>query len=639
MDRDPLDDSQLEIWAEVQTQLKVGGWSLDVITGVPFVTDEVKAIYGHPKDEDLPVEEGLGFFHEEDRPQIVKGLEDAIAKGVPYDLTLRVIRYDKKEIWVRARCRPVKDNAGQVVKLLGSLQDVTSEVLKAEEREQLVNRMSLALRVTNIGIWDWDIVNNHLVWDDEMYLLYGVEVSTFSSAYEAWRSVIHPDDREAADQEVQDALAGAPFDTCFRVVRGDGSVRWIKGLARVFRDGEGRPLRMLGANMDISGEEDAKRELHEQVQINNHQSKLAALGELAAGVGHEVNNPLAVIKGSFSLLKSALADAASLPSYRSEFAKWEEKMEVACERVEKIVGGLRVFARSDGEGRTAIDLRDAIDQALLLTSDIFLKEGIDLQSSLPAEACCVAGNVGHLSQVLVNLLSNARDAVSKNQREKNISLTLESLEDSYRIAVQDNGLGISPEVKKRLYESFFTTKPVGVGTGIGLSLAKRIALEHGGELSVESEVGRGTTFFLELPALKGEPESPSLDEPKLDAGPPRLHRVLVVEDEEAVREVLQALLESQGCEVTSLASAEEAQALLKRGEFDFLFTDLNLRGMSGFELIDWLHGLEGASKPRIIAMTGGVAGVTQTLSEKTDEILFKPYNVSQVNRILEAALP
>lgn len=637
-----LERTQLEVWANVQKHLKIGGWSLDLVTNTPYVTDQVKEIYQYPAELDLPLEDGINFYHEEDRPKIRKGVEDAISKGVPYDLTLRLIRYDKERIWVRARGFPIKDDAGNVVKLMGSLQDVTSEVTESEKREHFADRMRLALKVTHIGIWDWDVVNDHLVWDDQMYRLYGVEPSTFASAYEAWHSGLHPDDKDSATRGAQDALAGvSAYDTRFRIVHGDGSVRWIKALGQVFRDSNGEPVRMLGANMDISAEERAKRELHEQIKINQHQSKLAALGELAAGVGHEVNNPLAVIKGAFVVLSSALADADSLPAYRSRFASWEKKIDIACERIEKIVSGLRVFSRSDGDLRTRVDLRDAIHQAMLLTSEIYLKEGIYVQPKLPSEPCYVNGNVGRLAQVLINLLSNAKDAVLKNREAKEISLVLERVEGNFRIAVRDNGPGIPPEVKERVFESFFTTKPIGIGTGVGLSLAKKIAEEHGGDLLAESEIGKGSTFILELPVGKdnSEDSGEAPAQPKLGTETPkrhRRHRVLVIDDEKGVRSVFKALLVNLGCEVTTLAFVEKAQELLEREAFDFLFTDLNLPGMSGFELLDSLHGSEGAKRPRVIAMTGGVGeDVEKRLAEKVDAVLLKPFNMDKLERLLK----
>lgn len=229
-----------------------------------------------------------------------------------------------------------------------------------------------------------------------------------------------------------------------------------------------------------------------------HASKLASIGELAAGVGHEINNPLAIIQGNLELMREEIKDenlvASSLEKYLS-------KQESSIKRISKIVDGLRTYARADVEHTETIDVHKLIRGSISLIEIIYKQEFINIELSLGAKEKYIMGNIGKLQQVIMNLLSNARDAL----RDKNggtIKIETIQMKENIEIRLSDNGSGIAKENLKKMFDAFFTTKPIGRGTGLGLSISNELVEKMGGTIKVDSKEGEGTTFILSFPLVK-----------------------------------------------------------------------------------------------------------------------------------------
>lgn len=226
--------------------------------------------------------------------------------------------------------------------------------------------------------------------------------------------------------------------------------------------------------------------------------KLASIGLLTAGIAHEINNPLFVITGYLDVLNETLQQETVSKDEISEIA---EKLNTASQSIVKLVSGIKTYARIEEAQPTPIDLNSAIQGSLDLVSFLYKQEDIDLQNNLSAGSPMVLGNIGKLQQVLMNLFSNAKDAMESSDT-KMITVTTHEEADTVVIEVADTGCGIGPAHIDRVFTRAYTTKPVGKGSGMGLDLVRKIVREMGGSISVESEVGRGTTFRIVFPLVE-----------------------------------------------------------------------------------------------------------------------------------------
>ncbi len=363
--------------------------------------------------------------------------------------------------------------------------------------------------------------------------------------------------------------------------------------------------------------------------------RMASVGTLAAGIAHEINNPLAYVKLNLALVTDELACTDTTPTVQAALADALE----GADRVQKIVGGLKVFARSDSQEGSAIDVGRALELALRITSNELRHRGrvTTDYAALPP----ISGDESRLGQVLINLLVNAAHALPEDAMERNEIRFATRTDDLGRgvIEIADNGRGMAPEVLKRVFDPFFTTKPVGEGTGLGLSICLGIIGSLGGTLTAESTLGVGSTFRILLPASKEVPVKRA--EPELAprsvaaaSGP----RVLIVDDDDRLRDSLGRML-ARSHHVVLARSGEEALGMLERGEtVDAILSDLMMPGMTGMELRDQIERRLPRLASKMIFMTGGAFTdeTRQFVDTLGDECLEKPFELAVLRARLSA---
>ncbi len=331
-----------------------------------------------------------------------------------------------------------------------------------------------------------------------------------------------------------------------------------------------------------------------------------SMGQLAAGVAHEINNPLAFVTSNLQFVRSELKGLA--PGQALDTAECLEALSEAvegCERVRHIVQGLKTFSRTDEERLEPVQLSDALDAALqMATNELKHRARVVVEVEDPRP---VKGNSVRLGQVFLNLLINAGHAIGEGGADENlIRVRIFSAPDG-RVAasVEDTGCGMAPEVRARLFTPFFTTKPVGSGTGLGLSICQGIITRLGGEIRVDSAPGRGTTFTLLLPPAADE-DTP-LPGPSPLLGPaPRPARILLVDDDPLVARALERTL-GRNHHVDVVLSG--AQALGKLGEgprYDLILCDVMMPQMNGMQLFQTLEALDPSLAERVLFISGGV---------------------------------
>lgn len=534
---------------------------------------------------------------------------------------------DKYFRWLK----PFLNSVGEMI----VVSEIESRYRKRQQEAEII------LEATGLGIWSYFPQSNELVWDESMYQLYGVDPSEFGGHFDAWEGTLHPDDKDRSAEEFTDFLSDSieEFDAKFRILTGENKVKHVRARARIIEENDRGPVKVMGVNWDVSDEESVRNALEKQKDLAFKSAKLASIGFLAAGVGHEINNPLAVAKGFIETLQVKW-QRGDLDTEKAE--SYFQKISIALNRIAKIVGGLRVFSRKDVDERKEFDAFLALTEAVSMVQEIYAKEGVELSSDIEFEENSVFldGDRGSILQVLMNLFSNAKDA-SLNKSKRTIHLSSRFESEKLIIEVRDNGSGISNKNLEHIFDPFFTTKDVNQGTGIGLSIAFQIIQDHQGKIDVSSNLGVGTTFTLAFAASNNSPETEATIEV-----PERLFpfRVLVVDDEVELREILTNLFESFGFEVETAKDGKDAFDALKKqpGAFDLVVSDLQMPRMSGQDLVLSSYG-QLPAPPKFILITGGVNVDFETLEtemgSKVSGYFYKPFERTVIQSVLEEVFP
>jgi CheY-like chemotaxis protein len=369
-----------------------------------------------------------------------------------------------------------------------------------------------------------------------------------------------------------------------------------------------------------------------QVQLERSE-RMASLGTLAAGLAHEINNPLAAVLANLESLQRELGAGAG-PGVDELLAETRD----GAERVRDVVRSLRTFARPGADGPRATDVRSEIDAAVRLTlNELRHHARLEVRvGDLPP----VAASTHQLGQVFLNLLTNAAQAIPEGNADQHlITLEAATAPDGWaRVEVRDSGAGIAPELLPRIFEPFFTTKAQGVGTGLGLAIVHSIVAAVGGRVEVESRLGSGTTFRVLLPpAPAATPPPEPVAAPVAGPGPKR--RVLLVDDDALVARSLVRMLRHTH-QVTVAASGAEALGRFDAGErYDAILCDLMMPQMSGPELHAQLARRDPALAARVVFVTGGAftEGSTEFLRTTSNACLEKPVDQGELVAALDRA--
>jgi PAS domain S-box-containing protein len=385
-----------------------------------------------------------------------------------------------------------KDTDGEIRTSL-ALRDITARKHAEAELKIQTERLSLATRVASIGVWDFDVRTTSAIWDDILFEIYGIP-RMVAVPYEDWARLVHPDDLPRTEASLQKTISLKSQDYVeFRIIRPDGVVRYISSAQGVVLDQQGTPIRVVGIEMDIT----ERKRMEAQLAAT---ARLSALGMMAGGVAHEINNPLAIIHASGSDLLDAAKEEGHVPV--EVVVRAATRIRQTADRIARIVKSMRRIARDGSQDPfLSVHVSKIIEQTLEVCRAKFKDQSVTLRLPAIDSDLQIPCREVQISQVLLNLLTNALDAVVDQPGEKWVRMNVERRDESIVLSVVDSGPGVAPELKGRIMEPFFTTKEVGKGTGLGLSLSRTIAEEHGGKLEVTEDHGH-TCFCLTLPVLE-----------------------------------------------------------------------------------------------------------------------------------------
>src|SRR5262252_5515836 len=503
------------------------------------------------------------------------------------------------------------------LRLMDLLARLAADYLERKQAEEKLReseeRLRLAHSAANIGTFDWDIAVGLSVWAPETERMWGLPGGGFGGTYEDWKKQVHPEDLPGANDMVRRALADpdTPYSFEYRIVRPDGSVRWIYAKGSTIRDESGRPVRMIGINMDVTDRKQAEAErerlLAEEQRLREAaEAATRAKDEFLAVVSHEMRSPLNAVLGYVRMARAKSHDAAAVAHYCeiiARHARMQQKL------IEDLLDTARLISGKLKLELAPADLRLVLEEAVEVVRPAAEAKRIDLETRFgraPKQLLCDAAR---LRQVVWNLLQNAVKFTPEGGR---VELRMKRAGQRVHVIVSDTGRGIEPDFLPAVFDRFSQgdmsrTQRHG-GLGLGLALSKQLVEMHGGTIEAASAgVGRGATFTVTLPL--GAPRVASYPQParpiaEISVGPeampmkdlPRLDglRVLVVDDQEEARLMIAQSLGEWGADVAVAASGREALELIEGAAFDALVCDIAMPEMDGFEFIARLRAMGGA---------------------------------------------
>ncbi len=445
-------------------------------------------------------------------------------------------------------------------------------------------KLRMAVDAAGIGFWSWEPATDTVVWEDAMCAIFGLAPGSAPAGRQGYLALVHADDRAHAEEGIRRGLAAGRWEDEYRIVRRDGAVRSVMAKGTVLRDEGGEEV-VLGSLMDVT----EQRQRDEQLRQTQ---KLEAVGQLTAGIAHNFNNLLMSILPNVEL---ALEQAP--PAIQPLL----QEAERAAHRAAELVRQLTTYAGRNRPSEQRVECLGSLVERTVAMCRTTFDRRIGFETHYDASAHARVDPI-QIEQAILNLVINARDALSDPRIDMprvriDIELVragaaelarvplLDPAADYARIRVSDNGVGMDGETLARIYEPFFTTKPVGHGTGLGLATTRAIVREHAGTICCDSRPGAGTSFALYLPSVSRAGAAALAPEPLPTGG---VETVLVVDDEEAIRDVVAFMLASAGYTVKTAPSGQGAIDVLldprAASSVALVLLDVSMPGIPGVEL-------------------------------------------------------
>jgi PAS domain S-box-containing protein len=444
-----------------------------------------------------------------------------------------------------------------------------------------------------------------------------------------YQDIVFPEDRSKVKEKATAMLKGrstSPYE--YRYITGNGETRWVsESVASIEYHGK---KATLGTSMDIT-------ELKELEQELLTSSKLASVGELAAGIAHEINNPLTGVMGFAQLL----VEKKDTPR---EISKDLESIYQESKRAVRIVQNLLRFARQYKPEKKYVDINELIESTLELQSYELKINNIKVEKNFGTGIPLIIGDYNQLQQVILNIVVNAQQAITETKLRGRIIITTFAENGHVKISIADSGPGITSETMSKIFDPFFTTKQVGKGSGLGLSVCHGFVTEHGGKLYAESIPGKGATFFIELPImLKNtgvvkEKEAAQTEKGKITSK--HTGKILVVDDEPAICDILEKILSEEGHEVDTARSGRIAVNKLAAKKYDICIIDLKMPGMGGSELFSIIQQTYPELSDKVLFITGDTVTVdTHDILQSTGRpYLTKPFDYNKFMELINSIL-
>lgn len=583
-------------------------------------------------------EDALRPIHPADVARVRAAFERSFAEGVPYDEINRNVNSAGQTGYMHIIAEAIRDDAGAVVGLRGTSQDVTALKAAQEELGKTQEKLVTAQRIAGIGSWELDSTRQKAIWSEEMYRIFELDPDTDDApGRDTFYELVHPDDKRKLETAVAKTLGdGVPMTLEYRLITKLGHEKTVLTFGEATTDERGQLVGFGGTVQDITNLRLAEQKLAQA-------QKMETVGQLSAGVAHDFNNMLAVVMGNLELAQSRIAGDAQVESLLENALK-------ASKRGAELTQSLLAFSRKQVLFPKPVDVNKAADGVLALARRTIAKS-VEITFEPLADLWAADVDSAHLESAVLNLLVNGCTAMPNGGNLKISTWNASQLDPAHRddeswptadyvcLAITDTGHGMTPEVLERAIEPFFTTKGMAEGSGLGLSMVYGFVEQSGGLFDIVSEPGVGTKVTLSLPrsdkALRKEGK-----QMPAERRDPSARTVLLVEDEPRVMETVAFQLSDLGFRVLVAADAVEALRLLSQNiGIDLLFADVVLGpGKNGIDL-----ALEARLKYpdlRVLCTSGYAGEELQARYEGAEDlqILGKPFTLDILSAKLDEVL-
>jgi PAS domain S-box-containing protein len=591
-------------------------WTLLPNGSLQHLNDRVTVITGRSSDQ-APAVSWLNAIHPDDVRPTLEAWRVAHRRGAVFEIEHRLRHVSGSYCWYLSRAVPHSDHAGSVRLWYGTSTDVHQLKEVEHALRDSRGRLDTALAASQSGTFRWDIRRDVLDWDENLYRVFGRDGSQpVTSASDPLRW-IHPEDRAmysaAVDRIRRDGL---DFIHEFRVLWPNGAIHWLSQRSAVERDAQGRPHHMIGACTDITVRKTAELALQEAK--NDSERTNAAKDRFLAVLSHELRTPLNPVK----MILEMLATEERLPDdVHALIETARRNVDTQARLIDDLLDVTRIASGKLRIERTEVHLHEILRNVIDVCCEEIAKKELNVGIAFEANDDLLFADAQRLSQVFWNLVRNAAKFTPAGG---SISITTVSTDESIRIEVADTGIGIPPEQVRRIFD-LFAQAPADrrQGLGLGLSIGRSIVELHEGTIAAQSEgLGRGTTIVVELPLRNARSKRGADSELR------RL-RILLVEDDNVLREAVAMWLESRGYTVVQAASAEEAMRLFDAADVQVVISDVYLPNATGFDLLRYIRRRRDV---HAIAMSGSgeSADIVRGRTAGFDSYLVKPLDLDRL---------
>ena len=579
---------------------------------------------------------GVGPPHPYWPPEQYEEIDRAFQKttaGDFADVELTFMRKNGERFPVIVSPAWIKDQQGNVINYFATVKDITEHKRAEEALKQSEEKYRTILSEIYEVYYELDLAGNYTFFNDALCRQTGHSRKELMGMN--YRKYTPEDDWKSTYESFNWVYrTGKPMRWVpLRNIAKDGRIVYTEDTVLPLRNESGEVIGFRGVSRDVTERkmaEEERRQLELKAQIT---SRLASVGEMAAGVAHEINNPLTGVTGYAQLLM----DREDVPSdIRSDLAAIND----GARRVAGIVRTLLAFSRQTKPQQKLVDINELIESTLILRAYHLRVNNIEVVTRLATDVLETVADPGQIQQVLLNLIVNAEMEMKLARGKGKLTITTEKGHKTIKICVKDSGPGIKPEVMDRIFDPFFTTREVGQGTGLGLSLCYGIVTEHKGKIYAESQPGKGATFTVELPVVTEakllKPAKPVVkkSQKKVKA------RILVVDDEQVIRDVINRVLTGEGYKVETVDNAADALKKIESQKYKLILVDIKMPGMNGVELYKRIQKIDKSLGRRVVFMTGDMMGMDteKFLSETKVAHIEKPFDAEQLSREVRRAL-
>jgi PAS domain S-box-containing protein len=608
-------------------------FEVDLAGNYTFVNEANARQLGYPKEELIGMNYRV-YIHPDDVENVYKTFNQVYRKGQPIRAcTYKIVRKDGSTGLGELSVFPLRNDKGEIIGFRGIGRDVTERMQMIEALRQSEERYRTVLEQMEEAYYELDIAGNLTLFNDALCRQLGYSREELMGM--DYRVYTPPEDVKKVFETYNRVYrTGEPVKS-FPVerIRKDGTRIFAEFSAFPLRNERGEIIGFRGIVHDITERKQAELERKQMEQKAQLASRLASVGELASGVAHEINNPLTGVIGYAHLL----LDRKDIPQ---DIRHDLEIINEGAQRVAAIIRKLLTFARQQKPEQKFANINEIIGTTLDLRAYELASNNIRVAFQPARDLPMTIVDPGQLQQVFLNLIINAETAMKLAHGRGKLSIKTEHIDNTMRISFKDNGPGIAKGNLERIFDPFFTTREIVQGTGLGLNVCHGIITEHKGKIWVESKLGRGATFIVELPIVTEDSQlvllEPTVEEPKKVTKA----KILVIDDELVIRQFVSRVLSEEGHEVEVVDKAEDALEKIKSKRCHLILLDIKMPGISGIELYKQFQEIAPSLMKRVVFITGDVMGkrTTDFLAKTKAPCMIKPFDAEQlkteINRIL-----